>query len=82
LRVPGGAFAGDQQKIAHVDSGAKNPRWGQFRHDLTHDSNLQQAALGAAIDPGRPGATPFGGTGSPFNRYHGSSPFGEEAFLS
>jgi hypothetical protein len=46
LRVPGFAFAGDQQKVAHVDSGAKNPRWGQFRHDLTHVLNLQQAAKG------------------------------------
>jgi hypothetical protein len=42
LRIAGRAFSRHQEPIAHIDSGAKNPRRGELGYDLAHDLILSK----------------------------------------
>jgi hypothetical protein len=75
LRVTGARLSGHQQEVAHIDAGAKNPRWGKLGF-CVHICGSREISEGLAQARAWNAAK---GT-SLLTRYHRSSSFGEAAF--
>ncbi|HYA06682.1 MAG TPA: hypothetical protein VEF90_12395, partial [Xanthobacteraceae bacterium] len=68
------------EEVAHIDAGAQNAGRSEFGHDLLHGLTSVNGCHDMGVAEFRSAVATAAETDAAFNRYHGSSSFGEDAF--